>query len=145
MSLGDQAIEAFKLDHGDLFQDVGIDSLGSFRQPATVNRGKTNRLAVVVFQQLFFQATTFRMTPFDFPLLVALRPVNQPCLQPIEHNGSLMRRCDGSNEAGHQAVRGIGPRLERGRLRPLDQSSGCPILGDFSLHDNGLRNQPERA
>ena len=79
-------IEAFKVDHSDPFDDFGIDPLGFFGQQATVFRRKLDRLSTVEFGQLFFEADTFGMEPFSLLLLLAVRQVNQPCLQPFEHD-----------------------------------------------------------
>ena len=52
-------IEVLEVEHGDLFQDFGIDRLGFLRQQATLLRRKRNRLSDVEFHHLFFQTATF--------------------------------------------------------------------------------------
>ena len=47
-----------------------------------------------------------------------------------------MQHHDSSIAAGHQAVRGTGPRPAIGGLPHQDQSIGCPVLDDFALRDN---------
>ncbi len=57
----------------------------------------------------------------------------------------LIRLPDGSTSGAHRAVRGSERARPPPRFPLTERESRCLCPGDFSLHDNELRNQSKRA